>query len=82
MNNKIIWISIAVIVLIVILYFVYKYYNKTESTVSIVSPKSVGNVNALDGLVISRTNGNSTVFNAYPQEYLNQYPNPELIRVK
>lgn len=55
MNKKIIWISIAVVVLVIVLYFVYKYYNKAEAVVieQKPSPRSVGSVNSLSGLVMT-----------------------------
>lgn len=77
MKSKTIWIIVGVIVLLVVLYLIYRSTNKTTSTTT--------STTAATNVIPPRTTNSGVqrfmqVFNPYPQEYLNQFPNPELIR--
>ena len=69
-------IIVLVIAVLIMVYYVYKKSNENKENITIVEPSPVPAIRRES--VVS----NSTVFNPYPQWYLNQYENPELIRVK
>ena len=74
---KTLWTVIGVIVLIAIIYLLYKNINKQRLGKS----DSIPIVDMTPIPQVKKTVQNNTAFNPYPQDYLNSYGNPELVRM-
>lgn len=76
MKSKTLVVILAIVVILIILYFAYKSSDKYKAYVEDKSSNQI-QPNEMMMPTIKRT---VSVYNPFPQEYLNSFENPELVR--